>query len=73
MALPAGSQCARVLEGRMVNVAVTGAGATTALMLTYLMTDNHAVAARLAPRPVPHPLRPKGGSISWANGQPPLV
>eukprot|EP00667_Euglena_gracilis_P000194 EG_transcript_194 len=41
-------QCSRVMEGRQVNVSVTGAGATMALMLTYLMTNNESVAARLA-------------------------
>ena len=56
------SQCSRILEGRLVNVSVTGAGATMALALMYLMTNNESVAARLAGGPVLQSLGPLFGA-----------
>ena len=47
------SSCSRIFEGPQVNIDVTSAGATVALGLMYLKTNNVAVAARLA---VPHTL-----------------
>jgi Anaphase-promoting complex sub unit 1 C-terminal domain/APC1 beta sandwich domain/Anaphase-promoting complex subunit 1 middle domain len=42
------SHCSRIREGEMVNVEVTAPGATMALGLMFLKTNNHAVAARLS-------------------------
>ena len=42
------SSCSRIFEGPQVNIDVTSAGATVALGLMYLKTNNRAVAHRLA-------------------------
>lgn len=42
------SKCARVLEGKHVNTDVTAPGATLALGLVYLKSNDHSVANRLA-------------------------
>ena len=44
---PAVNRCCRIREGPLINVDVTAAGATLALGLTFLQTNNTAVAAQL--------------------------
>ena len=42
------NKCSRIMEGPNVNTSVTAPGATLALGLMYLRSNNHAVATRLA-------------------------
>ena len=44
---PAVNRCCRIREGPLINIDVTAAGATLALGLTFLQTNNFAVAAQL--------------------------
>jgi anaphase-promoting complex subunit 1 len=45
---PDGTQSCRIKEGEMVNIDITAAGATLALGLMFLKTNNASVAARLS-------------------------